>query len=258
MHRAETVAPLDLRVELAGELPADVYDYARRKVTAAAAHAREPVLFARVRVTRHRDPAVRRPVVAQANVDVDGRLVRAQVAAATAREAVDLLQDRLRARLDRRAPHRKARRGRRATGEPHEWRHGAEPEHRKIIRHKAFTLARCTIDHAGTELDDLDYDFHLFTECGTGQDSVLYRAGPADYRLVQVDPDRHHLAPYTLPLTISDHPAPLLSTMDAVTRLNLAGRRFVFYLDADRARGGVLYRRYDGHYGLVTPAAACP
>lgn len=132
MHRAETVAPLDLRVELAGELPADVYDYARRKVTAAAAHAREPVLFARVRVTRHRDPAVRRPVVAQANVDVDGRLVRAQVAAATAREAVDLLQDRLRARLDR-APHRKARRGRRATGEPHElaaWRGtGASQDH---------------------------------------------------------------------------------------------------------------------------------
>lgn len=134
MHRAETVAPLDLRVELAGELPADVYDYARRKVTAAAAHAREPVLFARVRVTRHRDPAVRRPVVAQANVDVDGRLVRAQVAAATAREAVDLLQDRLRARLDR-APHRKARRGRRATGErPASRTNGGMARNRSIAR----------------------------------------------------------------------------------------------------------------------------
>src|SRR6266540_4623054 len=96
------------------------------------------------------------------------------------------------------------------------------PEDRRIIRHKAFTLARCTLDEAAGELEDLDYDFHLFTECGTGQDSVLYRAGPAGHRLAQVDPDRHHLAPHTLPLTVSDLGAPLLSMAEAVDRLNLS------------------------------------
>jgi hypothetical protein len=29
----------------------------------------------------------------------------------------------------------------------------------------------------------------------------------------------------------------------------------VFYLDADHARGRLLYHRYDGHYGLITPAS---
>ncbi|MBO1414556.1 sigma 54 modulation/S30EA ribosomal C-terminal domain-containing protein, partial [Streptomyces sp. FH025] len=30
---------------------------------------------------------------------------------------------------------------------------------------------------------------------------------------------------------------------------------FVFYTDTSTGRGNVLYRRYDGHYGLITPAA---
>lgn len=29
---------------------------------------------------------------------------------------------------------------------------------------------------------------------------------------------------------------------------------FVFYLDRERRRGALLYHRYDGHYGLITPA----
>lgn len=38
------------------------------------------------------DPAVERPVVAQANLDVNSRLVRGQVQAVTAREAIDRLE----------------------------------------------------------------------------------------------------------------------------------------------------------------------
>jgi ribosome-associated translation inhibitor RaiA len=59
------------------------------------------VLHARVRVIRHADPAVARPVVAQANLDVSGRLVRAQVEGATAQEAIDRLEARLRRQLGR-------------------------------------------------------------------------------------------------------------------------------------------------------------
>ena len=29
-----------------------------------------------------------------------------------------------------------------------------------------------------------------------------------------------------------------------------------FFLDAESGRGNVLYRRYDGHSGLITPADA--
>jgi hypothetical protein len=29
---------------------------------------------------------------------------------------------------------------------------------------------------------------------------------------------------------------------------------FLFFVDAERGRGAVLYHRYDGHYGLIAPA----
>jgi sigma 54 modulation/S30EA-like ribosomal protein len=265
MHRVEAIAPLELRVELTGELPSGAYAIARKKIAATTLHAHEPVRFARVRVTRNPDPSDL--VIAQANLDIDGRLVRTQVAAPTMCEAVDLLAARLQTRLELRALRwDNSRHGRVLTGASHEWRPDASPvrrppyfprppQDRKIVRHKAVRLARCTVDEAAAAMADRDYDFHLFTECDTGQDSILYHAGPAGHRLAQLNPDRYHLAPATLPLTISEAPAPLLSTAGAVNRLTHTDRAFVFFLDADRCRGAVLYRRYDGHYGLLTPAA---
>jgi acyl dehydratase len=38
----------------------------------------------------------------------------------------------------------------------------------------------------------------------------------------------------------------------AVAHLDLAGDPFVFHLDPATGRGRVLYRRYDGNYGLIT------
>jgi hypothetical protein len=40
---------------------------------------------------------------------------------------------------------------------------------------------------------------------------------------------------------------------DALARLDATGAPFVFLADADTGRGNVVYRRYDGHYGLITP-----
>lgn len=203
------------------------------------------------------------PIVAQANLDVNGRLVRAQVAAPTMTEAVDALDDRLRSRLARSAQHWEARRGRRYHPDPHEWRHGDPPsewqpwfprpaEERQIVRHKSFTPPCCTVDEVAAQMNELDYDFYLFTELGSGQDSVLYRAGPTGYRLAQLPPRPDAVAPGQLSLTISERSAPLLTAQEAVERLNLTGLPFVFYLDGDHGRGRLLYHRYDGHYGLIT------
>ncbi|MGH4009113.1 MAG: ribosome hibernation promotion factor [Pseudonocardiaceae bacterium] len=255
----------EVQVSVEG-LPAAMADYAREKVSALLGQTHQPVLFARVRLTRHGNPALERPIVAQGNLDVNGRLVRAQVAAPTMTEAVDALEARLRSRLERTAEHWEARRGRRYHADPHEWRHGDpasewQPwfprpgEERQIVRHKSFTLPRCTVDEAAAEMIELDYDFHLFTEQGSGQDSVLYRAGPTGYRLAQLVPQPDLVTAGKLPLTISEQPAPLLSTDEAIQRLNLTGLPFVFYCDGDHARGRLLYLRYDGHYGLITPAS---
>ena len=264
-NNAQTPEVLDVDVTTHGRMPGAA-DYARSKIGEIGERTRKPVLHARVRLTRHTDPAVRCPVVAQANLDVDGRMVRAQVEAATAREAIDRLDERLRRRLERTAEHWEARRGRLPDDDPHEWRHESTPtarprhfprpaEDRRIIRHKSFTMAPCTVDEAAQEMESLDYDFHLFTEKATGYASVLYRGGPTGYRLAQVVPVAPvELAPFETPLTFSSQPAPCITTEEATERLGMLGLPFLFFIDAAQGRANVLYHRYDGHYGLITPA----
>ncbi|BBX95800.1 hypothetical protein MLAC_10940 [Mycobacterium lacus] len=242
-------------------------DYARSKIGELGRLTRLPVLRAHVKLSEHADPAVPRRVIAQANLDINGRLVRAQVEGVTAREAIDRLEARLRHRLERVAEHWEAKRGGIPRLGPHEWRHSSEPTHRptyflrpeedrRIIRHKSFSLPTCTVDEAASEMEALDYDFHLFTEQGTRQDSVLYRGGATEYRLAQVNPEPvEKLAPFEVPLTISPQPAPRLAVEQAIQRMGLLGLPFLFFVDASRDRGCVVYHRYDGHYGLITPAS---
>ena len=177
-------------------------------------------------------------MTAQANLDVDGRLVRAHVRAETDHEAIDLLHDRLRHRLqhdrrrtighweDRRAQSAdrataqgggEATSGATATSRPTACPTSRRPvEERRIIRHKSYTLSECGIDEAAFDMETLDHDFHLFTEIGSDQDSVLYRSGPTGYRLAQVQPDPDRLADHALPITVSGQPAPLLDTDEAI------------------------------------------
>jgi hypothetical protein len=104
-------------------------------------------------------------------------------------------------------------------------------------------------------MDLLDYDFHLFTEQGTGTAAVLYRTGTTGHRLALVAPAlADELSPYALPVDISRHPVPCLTEEEAANRLSLLGQPFLFFIDAAQGRAGVLYHRYDGHYGLITPA----
>ncbi|WP_099025841.1 ribosome hibernation promotion factor [Mycolicibacterium palauense] len=256
---------VDVEVTIRGNLPGAA-DYARAKVGELGRFAHRPVLHAHVKLTELRDPAVEQPVIAQANLDVEGRLVRAQVHGATAYEAIDRLVERLRHRLERVAEHWEARRGRLPEGAPHEWRHESEPTHRpahfprppeerRVIRRKSFAMAPCTVDDAAREMQLLDYDFHLFTEKGSGAAGVLYRGGATGYRLALVSPEvADQLDPYELPVTISPQPAPCITERDAIERLGLLGLPFLFFIDAAEGRAQVLYLRYDGHYGLITPA----
>ncbi len=91
-------------------------------------------------------------------------------------------------------------------------------------------MAPCTVDEAALEMDLLDYDFHLFTEKGTGTAGVLYRAGPTGYRLAPVAPvPADQLRPLELPVTISPQPTPCLTVEEATERLGLP---FLFFIDA--------------------------
>ncbi|WP_156689307.1 HPF/RaiA family ribosome-associated protein [Mycobacterium sp. Marseille-P9652] len=265
-QRPELPAVLDVRVTTHGQLPG-AEDYARTKIGELGHLTHQPVLDAHVRLSRHGDPAVARRVIAQANLDVNGRLVRAQVEGYTAREAIDLLEARLRRRLERTAQHWEGRRGAAPHVGEHEWARQSEPNHRpnyfprpederRIMRHKSYSLPTCTVDQAAAEMELLDYDFHLFTEEGTRQDGVLYHEGLTEFRLALVDPEFvDKLAPFEMPLTISSQPAPRLTVDQAIERIELLGLPFLFFVDTARGRGSVLYHRYDGHYGLIAPAS---
>lgn len=256
-----------IQVSLYESLPRSTADYARRKISALAALTSRPVLSARVRITCHGNPSVREYVRAQANLDIDGRPLSARVMATTAQEAVDLLAAKLRTRLERGATHWEARRGRRPSQAPSQWKHGTPgPERppyfprptddRQVVPRTSYSSATYGCDEAVEVMDAMDDAFHLFTEAGSGQDSVLFRVDDTGYQLAQVTPSPGEVRTGTVPVTVSGQAAPRLTVDEAIDRLELTGLPWVFFLDADHARGRVLYRRYDGHYGLITPASS--
>ena len=74
--------------------------YAREKVMAAARVAPRNVRSARVTLTFEKHRSIERPAKAEALVDVDGRIVHAEADARSLTEAIDLVEHRLRRRLD--------------------------------------------------------------------------------------------------------------------------------------------------------------
>lgn len=275
------VSTTAVRVRVQGDFPAESAQYARELVAAALRDSPEPVSDVRVRLSEHRDPAVHFPVVAQANLDLADVPVRAQVRGATAREAVEALQARLRHQLER------ATRPARADQRGH-WRHPRPRTPRaatyprpatacRVVRYKPCRLALLGVDQAVHQMECRDSDFHLFVEVGTGQDSVVYRCGANGYRLAQVLPDQDRLAPHTVAVTCYDRPAARLETAHAVELFGMTEVPFLFFvaLDPDGsadpggsdacdaevhpdARGRVLYRRFDGHYGLIFSSPQIP
>lgn len=260
-RRGATHTPADVQVVVTGAPNERVAEQVREKIAALGRYVPRPILHARVRLTRAPNPAVPRPVIAQGNLVVNGRLARAQVAASTVHEAVDQLQARLRQRLGRLARHWQPPRG--SVSVEDEWRQAQPatrpeyfsrpPEERQVVRRKTYAPTQLTPTDAVEDMELLDYDFYLFTEADTGQDCVIYRAGPTGYRLAQLDPDPARTFVTAVPLTVSERPAPVLTVAEARKQLDATGLPFLFFAEPTSGRGRVLYRRYDGHYGLVRP-----
>jgi ribosome-associated translation inhibitor RaiA len=225
-----------LIVTTKGEVSEAAREYAAEKLTRLHQHAHGAVLMTRVKLTRADGWAVERDAIAEAAVDVDGRLVRGQVAARRFEEAVDLLVDRMIRQLDQAAA--KARTRERRTGDPsiRPARATVPPEEREVVAHKSFAIDRATLDEAAFDMEVLDYDFFLFTDADDGLDKVVHRADDGEV-LCAANP-------------------PSESVDEALERLDAGGEPFVFFCAADSGRGNVAYLRYDGHYGLITPADA--
>jgi hypothetical protein len=255
-------APFALTLAIRGNVDRDVAAYARERIGQLAKLVGEPVLFARVKLVVAADPARERPVLAQAMLDVNGELIRAGVAAHEPHEAIDLLQERLAGKLEERAEHTEAlRRHTPGQAQPGVWQHRDLPTvrpdffdrpapERQLVRHKSFAPGDLTAEEAAFDLGQLDYDFHLFRDLASGQDSLIERLDGDRYRLQRLNPVAGDRPPAGVLL---DATAVARLTVDeAIERLNISGERFVFFASPATRRGNVLYRRYDGHYGLIT------
>lgn len=260
-----TAPALHIQAETRGTVPAGTVEFALHHVNSLLRKAPEPVLFGRVKLTMAANPAVERPAIAQVNIDVNGRLIRAQAAGETMREAIQHACDRLRVRLEKVAGHRRAKGGSRPATESGGWRHQNRPapgppyvpqsqEERAVMRRKSYTLAAETPGQAATEADLLDYDFHLFTEKSTGEDAVIYRSG-AGYRLALAYPKTRRLGLIGPSIDVIPVPAPRLTVAEATSRIEVTSEPFLFFRDADTGRGNVIYLRYDGDFGLIAPPA---
>ena len=255
---------LEVVVQARGEISAAEREYAQSKIGALGRLAWRPTLFARVELTVHTDPARPRPASAKAELDVGGQVVRAHVAAGTVREAVDLLEARLRDRLERAAHHELSKRERLHGHDDHQWHHGdraaSRPsyfprpiEDRELVRTKTFAVGEMTPDEAALDLELLDHDFYLFKNLETAEDNVITRLEPAGYQLIETSATCS-LGETAAVIEHSPTRPAEMTTEEAIEMLELAGLAFVFFVDPSDGRGRVLYHRYDGHYGLILPA----
>lgn len=229
-------------------VPREVLADARARIAAAAQGANALVETLRIKLAPTGSAAL-----TQVNAEVDGRRIRVQEAANGIGEALDRLAEGLRQRITAVT----------GTWTPRPWPQPARPVAapslppdgiRRITRIKSPSLVWCSPDAAVRTLDAMDYDIHLFTDPATETDAVVYRVGPTGYRLARTiaaaPPHRS-----TVPLTLSPHSAPRLTEQRAVERLETAELPFLFYAHPDSGRGRVLYRRFDGHLGLIAGAS---
>lgn len=248
-----------------GRVDDDDVDHAVSRVAAVLRHVEAPVLFVRLKLSVAADPARTRPAMAEVAVDVDGELVRAHVAAHGMREASDLLERRLRDKLEQRAQRREWIRTRSGVPEPGEWRHGdlaairpdhfeRPPDERLLVRHKTFAVDELTPDEAAFDMEQLDYDFYLFRDLASGEDAVLDRLPDGTYRITLLHPISVETGPVSISHTVATASPPELTVQEAKQRMDDGGEPYLFFANRATGRGNVIYRRYDGHDGLITPA----
>jgi ribosomal subunit interface protein len=254
---------MDVTVSTRGDVADGEKDHARKRVGVLEQHVSDPVLGARVTLKLERNPRLTRPARAEAELNVNGHMLRGHVASATMSQAIDELavhlERQLRDFVDRRA------RLKRRDSEPREgeWHHGqASPtrpsfdtkpvEERSIARRKTFALAAIDPLQAVRDLLDLDHDFYLFHDAKTDTDAVVYRRDDHTIGLIYPDATFPPLADEEATCQTSQFSEAVTSER-AIEQMNALDHRFMFFSNIESGRGNVIYLRYDGDYGLIEP-----
>lgn len=233
--------------------------------TAALTDIGESVRRCAVRLEHRTDPHHARRAHARLSVDLDGTPIFAHAVAETVDAASELattrLHEQLRKHIDRRQD---ARRHGAALSDvevgPADRTRPVPPtlpaEERRIEARVSFGPPDSTVDEAIFDLEALGYRFHLFVETQSGDDAIVRRhderGGAYVLRFVHGESTRQSIDSCVADVEIDVRPAPHLPVTEAVDLLDIAGHDDVFFFDPEIERGSVLYRRLDGHLGLVT------
>ncbi|WP_234835165.1 sigma 54 modulation/S30EA ribosomal C-terminal domain-containing protein [Mycolicibacterium stellerae] len=135
------------------------------------------------------------------------------------------------------------------------------PTGAKITRFKMVTPVCCTPLQAVRAMDAMDYDVHLFNDKETGEDAIVYRAGPSGMRLSRqrrMYPPAWLRWPSGVPddkprIVVNSFRTPTISVSDALDRVCSHQLRFLFFTDTTSGRGHLLHPRCDGNLSLVVP-----
>lgn len=254
----------DVQLVRRGDVVAGSGHYAEQRIRQLIEHTGRDVRFSRVKLTAADNPAVELPAMVEATIEFDNGLVRAHASAATFTEATDHVTERLRRQVES----QRDRKRHRTTALPAPadgWQHGNRPRvetpyfdraeaEREIVRHKSIATDEMTVDEAAWDMMTLDYEFFLFVDLESGQDSLLER-NEASFILRQVAPKAAKQSVTVIDYETVDRVAPKLLVSEALTLLNETGELRLFFSNRSSGRANVIYRRYDGHYGLITPSA---
>ena len=255
---------INVEVTSRGEVDERARMEAREKVAALGRLAGRPVLSARVVLSEEHNPRIPDHGRAEAELDLQGRVIHAHATGPTVQAAVDEVAERLRRQLRRYVDRRIARRRGPAETPRGQWaRHSsAQPrrqvverpvEERRVVRRKSFAFGPMPVEEAADTLEDLGHDFLLFHDVDSGADVVLYWRD--DGLLAVIEPPHARQAeadsgPVHEPSRFSSP----IELETALEEMNAVSHRFMFFENAVSGRGNVIYRRNDGHYGLIEPA----
>ncbi len=255
---------IDTHISTSGVVTETEQEQAVAAVSAAIADIDRRIERCVIRLEHGTDRHHLRHAVARMSIDVDGISVHAHADAETVAHATalaaDRLHDQLRRRLDQLVDVR--RHGRSLAEFEAEIAGGEERaaveildldvDERELVKRALFGPPTSSLDEAVFDLDALGYDFHLFVETMTG-DAVFIRRDGAGLvvRFASGAPDAAVTDAAVGALEVDAHPAPHLAIGDARELLHLGHARFVFFRDSTTGIATVVYRRYDGHDGVI-------
>jgi ribosome-associated translation inhibitor RaiA len=251
------ITPDEVTVVVDGPVPDRMRAIAQEKVSSATRLSGRNIVEATVTLRELSNRTSPEPSRAEVALRIPRAIVRAVGDGATPNEALDLAVARIERRIvdqinrwdDRSRWTGVIDQQRRAGSESDVAQRvgGPPPDERQVVRRKTFAIAPATVDEAAYDMQAVGHDFYMFNDAASGQPAVIYRDDASGFHVSGLADDA------VLPHGVHADPAPpTLDETAARRRLDDGGEPFVFFIDRETRQGNVLYRRRDGHYGLIT------